>query len=225
MLPHRVPDAQGRTGEFVGDGVARGEAGEALREAPQRQGEGGDATVVAGDEHLVLPQAADLGNETEYTALERVGGVAVCGGLVALVDADGEHPRVLARAVAVDRTRLLAPADQPVGLGFVQRQMGAALQVVLRQAGLLQDRFDGGEVRLLGVVRGAGYGEFSVCLPEGVGYPREDELERLERLGRGAGVDGGFGIANGLEYFAIGVADGETPPVDALDERATRDGG
>src|SRR5918992_54271 len=137
MLPHRAPYAQGRKREFIGEVVPCGEAGEASCEATQRQGEGGDAAVVAGDEHLVFTEAADLGDETEYAALERVGGVAVCGGLVALVDADGEHPRVLARAVAVDRTRLFAPANQPVGLGFVQRQMGAALQVVLSQAGLL----------------------------------------------------------------------------------------
>ena len=52
-------------------------------------------------------------------------------------DADGEHPRVLARAVAVNRTRLFAAADQLVCLWLVQRQMGAALQVVLCQAGLL----------------------------------------------------------------------------------------
>ena len=102
--------------------------------------------------------------------------------------------------------------------------MGAALQVVLGQAGLLQDRSDGGEVRLLGVVRGAGYGELSVRQPESVGGPREDERERLERLGRGAGVDVGFGVADGLEYVAIGIADGETPAVDALDKRAARNG-
>ena len=60
--------------------------------------------------------------------------------------------------------------------------------------------------------------------PEGVGGAREDERERLERLGRGAGVDVGFGVADGLEYVAIGVADDETPAVDALDERAARDG-
>ena len=40
----------------------------------QRQGEGRHAAVIAGDEHLVLPQAADLGDETEYAALERVSG-------------------------------------------------------------------------------------------------------------------------------------------------------
>src|SRR5687768_17118500 len=102
MVLHRVPDAQGREGEFIAEGSARGDAGESCREALQRQGEGGDAAVVAGDEYLVLPQAADLGDESEYAALERVGGVAVGGSFVALVDADGEHPRVLARAVAVD---------------------------------------------------------------------------------------------------------------------------
>src|SRR5829696_2063099 len=225
LLSHRVPYAQGSKGELIGKGVARGEAGEACREAPQRQGESGHAAVVAGDEHLVLPKAADLGDETEYAVLKRVSGVAVGGGLVVFVDADGEHPRVLARAVAVDRTRHFAAADQLVCLGFVQWQMGAALQVVLGQAGLLQDGSDGGEVRLLGVVRSADYGELSVRQPEGVGCARADERERLERFGRGAGVDVGFGVANGLEYVAIGVADDETTAVDALDQRAPREGG
>src|SRR5215211_4112945 len=224
MLPHSAPYTQGRTSEFVGKGVTCDDAGEACGEPPQRKGEGGDAAVVAGNEHLVLPQAADLGDETDYAALERVAGVAVGGGLVALVDADGEHPGVLARAVAVDRTRLFAATDQPVRFGFIQWQMGAALQVILGQAGLIQDRPDGGKVRLLGVVRGAGHGEFPIRKPEGVGGAREDERQGLERLGRGAGVDVGFGIANGLEYVAIRITDGETPAVDALEKCAARYG-
>jgi hypothetical protein len=175
MLPHRVPDAQGRDGEFIGEGFARGDAGEACRKAPKRQGEGRHATVISGDEHLIIPQAADLGDETEYAALEWVGGVAVGGCIVAFVDADSEHPRVLARAVAVDRTRFFATADQPVCLWFVQRQMGAALQVVLGQAGFLQNGRDGGEVRLLGVVRSAYYGKLIIRQPQGVGCTRAYE--------------------------------------------------
>ena len=124
----------------------------------------------------------------------------------------------------MDRTRLFAAADQLVRLWFVQRQMGAALQVVLGQAGLLQDGPDGGEVRLLGIVRSADYGELSIRQPEGVGCARVDERERLERFGRGAGVDVGFGVANCFEYVAIRIADDETPAVDALDQRAPRDG-
>jgi hypothetical protein len=79
-------------------------------------------------------------------------------------------------------------------------------------------------VRLLGVVRSAGYGELSIRQPQGVGGPREDERQRLERLGRRAGVDVGLRIADGLEHVATGVADSETPAVDALDERSARDG-
>src|SRR5215203_6823049 len=79
-------------------------------------------------------------------------------------------------------------------------------------------------MRFLGVVRSADYAELSIRQPEGVGCARVDERERLERFGRGAGVDVGFGVANGLEHDAIGIADGETPAVDALHQRAARDG-
>ena len=77
--------------------------------------------------------------------------------------------------------------------------MGAALQLILPQAGLLKDGPDGGEVGLLGIVRGTGYGELSVRKPEGICGAREYERQGLERLGRGAGVDVGIGVTNGLE--------------------------
>ncbi len=79
-------------------------------------------------------------------------------------------------------------------------------------------------MRLLGIVRGAGYGELTIRQPEGFGGARENERERLERLGRGADVDVGLGVADGLEHVAIRVADGETAAVDALEEIAARDG-
>src|SRR5919112_1691400 len=102
--------------------------------------------------------------------------------------------------------------------------MGAALQIILCQTGLLQDGSYSVEVRLLGVVRSAGYGELSICQSKGVGGARKDERQRLERLGRGAGVDVGLRIAHGLEHLAIGVADNETTAVDALDERSAHEG-
>jgi hypothetical protein len=102
--------------------------------------------------------------------------------------------------------------------------MGAALQIVLCQAGLLQNGRNSGEVGHFGVVRGAGYGELSICQSKGVGGARKDERQRLERLGRGAGVDVGLRIAHGLEHLAIGVADNETTAVDALNERSAREG-
>ena len=102
--------------------------------------------------------------------------------------------------------------------------MGAALEVALGQPGLLQDRPDRGEVSLLGVVRGAGDGEFFVRQAEGVGGSGEDERESLKRLGRGAGVEVGFGIADTFEYVAFRIADDEAPTVDALDEHAAPHG-
>ena len=82
----------------------------------------------------ILAQVADLRYEAEYVALERMTRITVRSRGEALVDTDGEHTGVLARAVAMDRTRLFAVADEFVGLRFVQRQMGAALQVFLGKA-------------------------------------------------------------------------------------------
>jgi hypothetical protein len=134
MSPHRIPDTQGGSGESIWQLCARGYAGQARGEALQRHSEGGDAAVIPGDDHLVPAQAADLGYEAEYVALERMTRITVRSRGEALVDTDGEHTGVLARAVAMDRTRLFAVADEFVGLRFVQRQMGAALQVFLGKA-------------------------------------------------------------------------------------------
>src|SRR5215210_1839236 len=124
---HRVPDSQGSAREFTRQFFTSGDTGEACGEALQRQGEGGNAAVIAGDEHLVFAQATDLGYEPVYVALERVAWIPIGKCLVAFVDAEGEHTGVLARAVAVDRTRLLAALGQLRRLGPVHRRMGAAL--------------------------------------------------------------------------------------------------
>jgi hypothetical protein len=68
----------------------------------------------------------------------------------------GEHPGVLAGAVAVDGLWFLAAARELGRRRGVERRVCAALEILLRESGFLQDGTDGGEVRLLGVVRGAG---------------------------------------------------------------------
>jgi hypothetical protein len=124
----------------------------------------------------------------------------------------------------MDRARLFSFADELVGVRFVQRQMGAALQVVLGQASLPQQGSDSIEMGLLGIVRGAGHGEFLIREPELVGCPGENQWEGLERFARGSRIDVGLGVADGFQQVAFRVADGETTAVDALHERAAPDG-
>ena len=88
----------------------------------------------------------------------------------------------------------------------------------------LNKRYQGGDWAVRDVDLSIGDGEFFVRQAEGVGGSGEDERESLERLGRGAGVEVGFGIADAFEYVAFRIADDEAPTVDALDERAAPHG-
>src|SRR3712207_2041814 len=86
--------------------------------------------------------------------------VAAAPRLSPLVHAQGEHPGVLAGAVAVDGPRFLAAARE-LRRG-VERRVHAVLEVSFAESGLPEDGTDGGEVRFLGVVRSAGDGELLV---------------------------------------------------------------
>jgi hypothetical protein len=107
-----------------------------------------------------------------HELLERSIGVPVAGGIPSGVDANGEHPGVLARAVSVNVARLLAVAGQSGGRGDVHRRMDPVLKIVLGEARLAQDRTHRGEVPGLGAVGGAGDGELLAREPEGVLPPR-----------------------------------------------------
>jgi hypothetical protein len=100
----------------------------------------------------------------------------------------------------------------------------AILEVVLGEAGFLEDRAYGSQVRFLGVMRGAGDGELLVRQAQGACGAGEDEGKRLEGLGRGARIDVAFRVANGLDDVSFRVADGDASPVDALDERPAPEG-
>src|SRR5215212_2323237 len=215
MGAHRVPDAQGGVDEMIGQFFSGGNTGEARGEGTQRKSKSGNTAVVAGDEHLIFLYAADCCYEPENAPLQRVSRVPVAERLVALVDADGEHARVFARAVAVDGTRLLATTDQFCVRGAVYGRMDAALEVVFGVPGLLEDGPDGGEVGFLGVVRSAGDGKLLVREAERVSGPGEDERECLEGFGRRAEVDVRLGVAEGFEYVAPGIIDAKAAAVEA----------
>jgi hypothetical protein len=72
------------------------------------------------------------------------------------MDAHGEHPGVLAGAVAVDGLWFPATARELGRRRGVERRVCAALEILFGESGILQDGTDGGEVRLLSIVRGAG---------------------------------------------------------------------
>ena len=102
-------------------------------------------------EYLVQFETADSGHDLEYPHLQGVAGVAVTTRRPTFMDAHGEHPGVLARAVAVDGL-----GSSPCTRAPSQRERRAAvravLEVILGEASLLEDGAYGSQVRLLGVV-------------------------------------------------------------------------
>src|SRR5919202_4430375 len=96
--------------------------------------------------------------------------------------------------------------------------MCAALQLVLREPRLAQDRAHGGEVPRLGVMGGAGDRDLLAREPEDVGCPGEDERQRLERLGRGSQADVPLGVSPRLDNLAKRVRYDVTSAMHALDE-------
>ena len=89
----------------------------------------------------------------------------------------------------MDGPRLLAAARELRRRREVEWRVYAVLEVLLREAGLLQDGADGGQVRLLSVVRGAGDGELLVRQTQSVESTGEDERQRLKGNGRGTSVN------------------------------------
>jgi hypothetical protein len=124
----------------------------------------------------------------------------------------------------VDGSRLLAAARELRRCRGVERRVRAVLEISLGEVGLPEDGTDGGEVRFLGAVRGAGDGELLVREPQRVCGTGADERDRLEGFGRGAGVCVAFRVAHGLDELPFGVADGDASPVYVLHEIAASHG-
>ena len=82
----------------------------------------------------------------------------------------------------MDGRWLLAAARERCGRRLKERRVRAVLEVLLGETPLPQNRPDGPEVRLLGVVRGARDGQLLVREPEGIGGAGEDERDGLEGL-------------------------------------------
>jgi hypothetical protein len=97
-----------------------------------------------------------------------VAGVAIAGHRPAFGAADGDHARVLAGAVVLERR------------GWVAE--GSALELVLAASGLLEERANRVELSVVGEVRGGGDRQ-PARLEVGI---RARERQRLQRLRRGA---------------------------------------
>src|SRR5215207_10938375 len=173
MLAHCLPDLVCGLGQVAGEGAGR-EPGEAGSEVLERHAERRNTTTVATEQYLVWLETAYAGHDLEYPHLQGVARVAVAARRPALVDAHGEHPGVLTRAVAVDVPRLLAPARELHGSGSVERRVRTVLEVILGEARLLEDGAYGSQVRLLGVVRGTGDGELFVRQAQSAGGAGEN---------------------------------------------------
>jgi hypothetical protein len=110
MLPHGAPDPPGRRGQIFREVRTCCEPGEPGCDIFKRHPEDRHAAAVATEYYLVALHTTEPGDDLQYPPLQGVAGVAVAPRLPALVDAHGEHPGVLAGAVAVDDSRFLACA-------------------------------------------------------------------------------------------------------------------
>jgi hypothetical protein len=208
MLPHRGSYAQGREGELIGEGFACCDAGEACREAPQREGEGGDAAVVAATSTSSSrrPQTSAM-----RPSMRRWSGWPGRGRWQSriLVTQTASIPACLpeqlpwiGRGSSPLRISLSASGSYS---GRWRRSAGPP-----RSGGLLQDGPYGGEVRLLGVCEAQATASSSSVSPKASAAPEMTSgsaWNGLARSGRRCRLRG----PHCLEYVAIVVADARRP--------------
>lgn len=150
----------------------------------------------------------------EDLLLERVLGVQVAVDRPAVANAGQQHRGVLAGAVHVHGGGAATIPEDLDACGAVRRQVGRALQRVLRQRGLGEDapnhRDMGGGSRVAG--RGKHGGEGTEV------HPRIHDGDRLERLHAGPGKDGGVDVADPSDDVRVLGHDHGRAEVARLDE-------
>jgi hypothetical protein len=123
----------------------------------------------------------------------------------------GQHPRVLARAVALQWGRRGLPQDEAGRDGGIGRGGAAALQIGGGETDLVEHRRDLALVPGRTRVRGAAERQLCRGEGEGVGRAAFDRGDGLERFGRRAKEDDPLRVPRGRDDLARGV-DGNSPP-------------
>ena len=146
--------------------------------------EDGDTAAVRADGYLRLRDAGELRDSAQNRLLDWAGGVVVSLGRGAEVAREGEHPRMLARAVVAQQAGALALTPQALGRRAVEGVVDAALQETLVETDLFKHPGDDARVQVFPAVRAAGNGQLGLGQTEAVGRAARDERDGLKRLGR-----------------------------------------
>ena len=155
--------------------------------------------------------------------LHRMVAADIAPGLRADIFAQGQHARMLARAVVVDRRRLGARhAQVACGLG-PGRPMGAAFQVALGQPRFLKHALRHQHMGRLAAMGGAGERDLARREAERIGRAGFDQRQRLERLDRRARIDRVLDMAGRRQHVARGIDHRKGAAVPAFDRGAAGD--
>jgi hypothetical protein len=127
---------------------------------------------------------------------------------------------MLARAVVVQRARLVAAGGQRAQGGFVIGPMRAAFEHLLVEAGPGQRRRGDADVLGFAIVRGAGQRQGFVGQFEAIGSAALDQRQCLQQLDRRAREDRPIDVAERGEEAAIGIDDRHRTAVEGLDRVA-----
>ncbi len=150
-------------------------------------------------------------------------GLLITARIEAEMDGGGEHTRMLARAIIVDRLRTPARAYQLAHRRLADRPMRAASKIAFVEPGLGEQAAHRLDMQGTAAMRGAGDRKLVIAEPERIGCPALDQQNGLHRLDRRAGKHRSIDIAKSKQEPAIGIGDGNRARMPALDEAASDD--
>ncbi len=177
------------------DGRRRDEARVHERHRADGEAEDGDAAAVRAEGYLICVDARKLRDGAQDGLLDGAFGLVVKLGRGAEVEREGEHPRVLARAVVAQDARRLAARAQALGRRAVEGLVDAAFEETCVEADLFEQACDRLDVQVFAAVRAAGDCQLRFGQAETFGRAARQERDGLEGLGGGAQVRDGLGLA------------------------------
>ncbi len=215
--PRRGPGAIGRQPH------AGAEAGEAARQAHQRQRPGRRRAAIDGAVVLRQRHAGQAFDGVPNQALHRMRRLGVVRAVGAGGASDAEKARVLARAIVVDRARRTTATRQRLRRRLVNWPVRAAFERGgVEPRGRKHARCCRHMIGLAGM-RGAGQRQLLGAKAVEVSSTAFHQRERLQRLHRRARIDRGLDVAKRQHWPAAGIDHGDGAGVPAFDQRPAQD--
>ena len=203
--------------------AGRGQPRHRQREGSQRQMVRRRAAAIHAEFDLFRLEPREEGEQPADRHLHSMLGVKVVLERQPEVPRGRQHGEMLARAVVLKHRRAAALFVESAPHLRVEGGVQAALQLLGRETGLLQQALDQLDMAGFTAVGSADHGQFLVRDREGVGGARTDEGERLERFGRGPGEELVFRLAEGSDKVSAGIDDGDDAAMQRLEPTPSRD--